>query len=452
MNTPIIESKIVISEETSKAIKKATEFIELYIKDKILDVKICEAKLENKMISEEECVKIVEEAKMGANLLGNLMDFLNSKKDGSVYLYFDLLSTIIKTDYLTDTESLELLVYILRRNAEMFEVNTLSIPILKIFSHDYVGFSSTEIADLIAKGKIYEIVNSNPSDLPERYQSLHYQIQSVISESAEDLSYVAKKTSRFLTYYDNPRDLDDAKTLTKLLKEIGFDTELTNMLVYPIKLHLLDELAKQDKKRGIKRPIKIKTPTIKKAEVQEKPKAKVYNEKEVREMNKFIRRYFDLYKVKVLDVPNFDNFMKCISYMEILDVPSMDIGRFIDYMLPYVIDISQFIRTYEEFESFLNCVTKYKVSRIYLDSIIRKYKQLRKVEDNPVAEIVNNYDMYTYYENKGDIDDLLSQLFITSDDDYRAAKELLEEYINDYSKHDLDTEFEYQKAKQKNSR
>ena len=175
---------------------------------------------------------------------------------------------------------------------------------------------------------------------------------------------------------------------------------------------------------------------------------KIYlTEKEVRELNKYIREFYNTYHAKIVKLPNYEELLNCIEKMEELEEDFYAIARFIDLALTDIFSLKEanYLNKYDELICLIGYLIKYKIPRDKIDTLIRLYKKLKPCNSDLVEFLKDSLDeIRTYDESLAeDTEMLLSELEISSKEDYDATISLLEEIMASLGKFNLRTDYEY---------
>lgn len=190
-----------------------------------------------------------------------------------------------------------------------------------------------------------------------------------------------------------------------------------------------------------------------KANINEVP-VKVYlTEKEVRELKKYIREFYDTYHARIVKLPNYEELIECINKLEKLEEGIYAVQRFLSLTLSEILALkdANYLNDYEKLITLIGYLIKYKVPRDKIDMLIRQYKKLKHRSSDLVEALKESLDeIRTYDESLAeDTEMLLSEIEVSSKEDYDAIISLLEEIFRSLGKYEVRTDYEYKKGLEK---
>ncbi len=171
----------------------------------------------------------------------------------------------------------------------------------------------------------------------------------------------------------------------------------------------------------------------------------ILTEKEVKQLKKYLRKFYDTYKVKLVQTPSYSEFLECIEVLERLEETPLDITRLINLSLAPILKLKDYFNDYEELINFISILIKYKISRKDIDSFIIKYKNLKPEKIDLVEFFEASLDEICLYDESlgNDVKFLLDSLEANSKEDYDAIVHLLEDCLKEFEKYSARTEYEY---------
>ncbi len=174
-------------------------------------------------------------------------------------------------------------------------------------------------------------------------------------------------------------------------------------------------------------------------------KSNILTEKEVRELKKYLRKFYDTYNVRLVQTPSYSEFLQCIEVLERLEETPLDITRLINFSIAPILELKDYFNDYEELINFISILIKYKISRKDIDSFIIKYKNLKPEKVDLVEFFEDSLDEICLYDESlgNDVKFLLDSLEANSKEDYDAIVHLLEDCLKEFEKYSARTEYEY---------
>ncbi len=171
----------------------------------------------------------------------------------------------------------------------------------------------------------------------------------------------------------------------------------------------------------------------------------ILTEKEVKQLKKYLRKFYDTYKVKLVQTPSYSEFLECIEVLERLEETPLDITRLINLSLAPILKLKDYFSDYKELINFISILIKYKISRKDIDSFIIKYKNLKPEKIDLVEFFEASLDEICLYDESlgNDVKFLLDSLEANSKEDYDAIVHLLEDCLKEFEKYSARTEYEY---------
>lgn len=233
-----------------------------------------------------------------------------------------------------------------------------------------------------------------------------------------------------------------------------FDMEINgvylSMLVSDEKLRkdMSDELIRHNTYVKKRLESEIESANKPKSEAVVLPTIKYLNEKDVRELKKFIRVFYDLYHAKLISLPNYQELLLVLEKMELLEEDFYAISRFLAIALNSIVNLDGYVSSYDELITLISYMIKYKIDRSVIDVIIRKYKSLKMQNPNLVIMMRDYLDEIRLYDSSlaEDVESLLLELDTVNEEDYDALIALLSECRDSMNKYSVKTDYEYNVA------
>ena len=174
-------------------------------------------------------------------------------------------------------------------------------------------------------------------------------------------------------------------------------------------------------------------------------KPNILTEKEVRELKKYLRKFYDTYNVRLVQTPSYSEFLQCIEVLERIEETPLDITRLINLSIAPILKLKDYFNDYKELINFISILIKYKISRKDIDSFIIKYKNLKPEKIDLVEFFEASLDEICLYDESlgNDVKFLLDSLEANSKEDYDAIVHLLEDCLKEFEKYSARTEYEY---------
>lgn len=178
---------------------------------------------------------------------------------------------------------------------------------------------------------------------------------------------------------------------------------------------------------------------------------KYLTEKDVRELKKYVRKFFDMYHVEIVSLPSYFEFIQCIDKLEVLEEDFYAIARIVSLFVTSALSVDNYLSSYDELINIVSYFIKYKVERVKVDMFIRKYKHLKEKNNDVVIYLKDSLDEIKMYDESlaDDIKDLLYNVSIDNKEDYEALISILEECKKSFEMYSLKTDYEYNEALKK---
>lgn len=300
------------------------------------------------------------------------------------------------------------------------------------FIQDYTDFCQTN--DAFYLGFVCNFPNINLEDIINAYNSLKgLNVKpSIIDTLVTYFVNVFRATMR------NSNEVFDMELndtyLEMLVKDEEEREEIHDDMVRhneQVERRIEDEIAsmlKQEEKKEVKyEPIRYLT------------------EKDVRDLKKYVRKFYDTYHGRLVSLPNYEELIKCVKDLERLEEDWYSISRFMSLVISELITQDSYLDNYDALITLVSYFIKYKVRRDYVDILIRKYKHLRGHSSDLVECMRESLDEIRVYDESlaDDVEMLLNEISVSTKEDYDAIISLLEECMNSTQEFTLKTDYEY---------
>lgn len=427
--------------------------------------------------------------------IGHILRILKTPEDEiemrkEVFDDFSILSAYLQMTDFSIHDIYQIITFFINRNIKLCITEnsiTIDMNVLK-----KMKFETIDIKDLFKKisdGEINDFFNSDEEELTELEKMQIKELNRRMPEFTRDLNAVRKHTLNFEKHILNKMpnilldDIMEAKIALRGLKcsEYIVDKIVLYLLkVYEKNLHNLSEvididltdvyinvlfpLSTDEEGKVIKDGMYSKNMYHKNLirnhnkglEVKNKPQEpkkeekKYLTEADVRELNKFIRKFYSLYNIEIISIPNYEELLELIEDMEKLEVKPLEITRYLSKLLDSPELPDNLITTQQELLTITNKLIKYKVSGIEIAAFIRRYRSnFRKTYENSIAEYLDRVEEIKFYD--ATIESDLSELYETSlsadQENYLIIVSMIQEYLDMLSKYNLSVDYEYNLAK-----
>ncbi len=413
---------------------------------------------------------------------------LDLKKE--IFDDFKILSAYLELSNLNIADIYQIVAFFIDRNIKSCikeDAVTIDMEILKNLTFETIDIN--DLLRLISRGEINDFVNRDEDELTELELSQIEEVTSRLPEFTRNLSEISKHTTNFDKYVLSKmpdiviEDVLEAKIALKglncsdyviervvayllkiyekNLKKNGdiLDEELNAVYInvlFPIHKNKEGQIIRDDnyyKNMYHKRLITDHNTQInaQNKPVEKKEVVKKYlTEADVRSLNKFIRKFYDLYNIELRETPNYEELIQLIDYMEKLELDSNEIKRYLTKLLEAGTLPDNFIATEEELLTILNRLITYRVSGNEVDFFIRKYrKNIIKSYSSAVEEYLDRIDEIKFYDESvaSNMWELYQELASSNEEDSALIISMMQEYLEVLSKYNLSVAYEYDLAK-----
>lgn len=398
------------------------------------------------------------------------------------------ISTYLGKEFgISPKEAYQIIALIAKRNHEI-AVSSPSMTIVDIEALNRIKFNSvtnSEVEKIFRDNSLLtKIVNNEGLDDEQKIQ--RREIQKHLNEFVQDYSKICKINDAFYLGFVckfpniDPEDIVDARNRLKQLgvkdslissllnyfmsifrSNMQKSTVIFDMSLYDVYLEMLveddderkdihNEMVRHNNlvNKRIESEINSMMNSISK-DSEEKQEVKRYlTEKEVKELKKYIRAFYDMYHAKLVSLPNYQELLNCVDKMELLEEEWYVLSRFLNLAITEVLKADNYISNYDELITLVGYLIKYKVDRNAIDMLIRKYKSLRVKSDDLIECMKDSLEEIRLYDVSlaEDIEDLLKEVSVSTKEDYDAIVLLLEECLKEAQKYQSKTDYEYNLA------
>lgn len=403
---------------------------------------------------------------------------------------YHILSDYMQMANLNISDIYQIITFFINRNIRSCiteDAITIDMNVLK-----NLKFATIDINDLLKRimaGEINDLINADADELTELEQKQVEELNSRLPEFTRSLNTIRKHTLDFEKYILNKMPnilLDDIleakialrglhcteyiidkivvyllnvyeKNLHNQKEAINIDlTDVYINILFPIKTdengeYIKDEMYYRNNYHHTLIRNHNKSLVVKNNPQPEKVAQKKYlTEEDVRTLNKYIRKFYSLYNIEIISLPNYDELVNVIDAMEQLEVDPLEIRRFLTNLLKHPELSNNLITKESELLTITNKLIKYKVDGKDIDSFIRKYRNnFRKTYDNSIEEYLDRIEEIKFYDQEiaSDIADLYTESLSADKKDYLIIVSMIQEYLDMLSKYDLSVDYVYSLAK-----
>lgn len=426
-----------------------------------------------------------------ASEIRRIINYLRKSNDKCVeekhfFINYDSLTYYMKSKFgIKPSDAYQIIACIIERNYKISSL-TNERAVLDIDALRKIKFEKTSVEEVIAIFKDQKKLRrfSLEIDLDEREKEILSEIESHLDEFVFDytefcnynekiyLNFIKKAPKitleDIIDFIVNLKKLGVVEEIINDLKEyflslfktnINSDTKIYDLELNQIYINVLtdDEKERENLVKLLKYHNNVIETQMRNKLAREKNsgnnspkntpviKPNILTEKEVRELKKYLRKFYDTYNVKLVQTPSYSEFLECIEVLERLEETPLAITRLINFSLAPILELKNYFNDYEELINFISILIKYKISRKDIDSFIRKYKNLKPEKDDLVEFFEDSLDEISLYDESlgNDVKFLLESLDVESEDDYNAIVHLLEECLKEFEKYSTSTEYEY---------
>lgn len=426
-----------------------------------------------------------------ASKIREIINYLKKPNDKCIgeklfFVNYDSVTYYMKRGFgIKPSDAYQILACIIERNYKISSL-TNERAVLDIDELRAVKFKKVTVEEVIAIFKDQKKLRrfSLKTDLDEREKEIQAEIESHLDEFVFDYTEFCKYNEKiYLNFIKKvPKiSLEDIIDFIVNLKKLGVVEETINELkgyflslfktninsdtkIYDLELNqiYIDMLTDDEKERdNLAKLLKYHNNVIetqKRNELDREKnsednnpentsvkKSNILTEKEVRELKKYLRKFYDTYNVRLVQTPSYSEFLQCIEVLERLEETPLDITRLINFSIAPILELKDYFNDYEELINFISILIKYKISRKDIDSFIIKYKNLKPEKVDLVEFFEDSLDEICLYDESlgNDVKFLLDSLEANSKEDYDAIVHLLEDCLKEFEKYSARTEYEY---------
>ena len=412
-----------------------------------------------------------------ASKIREIINYLKKTNDKCIgeklfFVNYDSVTYYMKRGFgIKPSDAYQILACIIERNYKISSL-TNERAVLDIDELRAVKFKKVTVEEVIAIFKDQKKLRrfSLKTDLDEREKEIQAEIESHLDEFVFDYTEFCKYNEKiYLNFIKKvPKiSLEDIIDFIVNLKKLGVVEETINELkgyflslfktninsdtkIYDLELNqiYIDMLTDDEKERDnlaklLKYHNNIIETQIRNELEREKnsednnpentsvKKPNILTEKEVRELKKYLRKFYDTYNVRLVQTPSYSEFLQCIEVLERLEETPLDITRLINFSIAPILKLKDYFNDYKELINFISILIKYKISRKDIDSFIIKYKNLKPEKIDLVEFFEASLDEICLYDESlgNDVKFLLDSLEANSKEDYDAIVHLLEDCL-----------------------
>ena len=353
-----------------------------------------------------------------ASKIREIINYLKKSNDKCIgeklfFVNYDSVTYYMKRGFgIKPSDAYQILACIIERNYKISSL-TNERAVLDIDELRAVKFKKVTVEEVIAIFKDQKKLRrfSLKTDLDEREKEIQAEIESHLDEFVFDYTEFCKYNEKiYLNFIKKvPKiSLEDIIDFIVNLKKLGVVEETINELkgyflslfktninsdtkIYDLELNqiYIDMLTDDEKERdNLAKLLKYHNNVIetqKRNELDREKnsednnpentsvkKSNILTEKEVRELKKYLRKFYDTYNVRLVQTPSYSEFLQCIEVLERLEETPLDITRLINFSIAPILELKDYFNDYEELINFISILIKYKISRKDIDSFIIK--------------------------------------------------------------------------------
>lgn len=350
-----------------------------------------------------------------ASKIREIINYLKKPNDKCIgeklfFVNYDSVTYYMKRGFgIKPSDAYQILACIIERNYKISSL-TNERAVLDIDELRAVKFKKVTVEEVIAIFKDQKKLRrfSLKTDLDEREKEIQAEIESHLDEFVFDYTEFCKYNEKiYLNFIKKvPKiSLEDIIDFIVNLKKLGVVEETINELkgyflslfktninsdtkIYDLELNqiYIDMLTDDEKERdNLAKLLKYHNNVIetqKRNELDREKnsednnpentsvkKSNILTEKEVRELKKYLRKFYDTYNVRLVQTPSYSEFLQCIEVLERLEETPLDITRLINFSIAPILELKDYFNDYEELINFISILIKYKISRKDIDSL-----------------------------------------------------------------------------------
>lgn len=427
--------------------------------------------------------------------IGNIIRIIKTPEEEleirkEIFDDYPILSDYIEIANLNSRDIYQIITFFINRNIKSkISEDAITIEMNVLKNMQFQTFTMNDLLKKIMAGEINDFMNSDEDKLNEVEQKQYEEFNRRLPEFTRGLSDTCKHTLNFQKYILDKMPnilLDDIMEAKIALRGLRCSEYIINkMVVYLLKVYeknlhnhnkaididltdvyinVLFPLTKDKDGNIIKDEMYSKNTyhknlirnhnnemEIKKRPQEVKKEEKKYlSEDDVRALNKFIRKFYSLYNVEIISIPNYDELLELIADMEKLEVNPLEIKRYLGMLLSSPELPANLVTTQKELLTIANILIKYKVSGMDIDFFIRKYRpNFRKTYDNSISEYLDRIEEIKFYDSEiaSDLDDLYETSLSSDEKDYLLIVSMIQEYLDMLRIYNNSVDYEYHLAK-----
>ncbi|MCH5166309.1 MAG: hypothetical protein J1F35_00315 [Erysipelotrichales bacterium] len=419
----------------------------------------------NGAYTEDAYKKGTERLRLDNGGLNTILYALQNNKTVEIYHDFAFLSKTLLEAGFSDKECVDFIIYMLKQNLKQGEKCAKEgIDGKLLLEFDFKTMPKEKVRELVKNKRIIDLINFTYEKLEPGEKKFIVELHENLDKFLIDCDPYREKYNFILKHYEEMSCVDDVEFIIDGLKDIKVTDELIDFVrkyLYkkarraqfkPVKPEVVVEQPKEEPKKEVK---KVESQVITKKDTAKYHKKPEYlTEQDVRDLKKFIKKYYDLYNVTLFETPDYENLLKCLDAMEKLETDKYQVRRFLEDNFKTILKDDEYIKTYDELIMLLHYLVKYEVEDKKTDSLITKYRSLKEHFENPVAEAIHYIDEFAYYDQVlgNELREYLEQIFIPNEEGYETIKGMIEAYIEDFKEYQERLDYEKQLAKNIKSR
>lgn len=428
------------------SLRKFEEYLNYYLGHLELEKVKYRTKFFNKEITDSSFKKKNNTTNSKITVVKNMLFSIRDEMHVELFDDFQVMCHFLMEERFTPKDCVNIIMHIIRNNSHRPQEIDAVFDLSAIQSYKFNSMTSDEVRLLINTRRFSDLVELRRTDYTPKEEKFIEEFYQNIDSFSIDCSVFLRKNRIVLRHFDDMKGVADLKFIKKGLKSLSVSDDVLDKI-----MPYLEILAKKAETKLSISNAKSESKKEEKKDEFNETTIKYLTEKDVRDLKKYIRDFFDLYKIKIIKLPNFAELINCIQKLETLEIDHFEIRKFLEMNLDEINNKKNdnYIVNYEELILLTHYLLKYKVGNNKIDLLIKKYKHLKAHEENPIAEVVSHFNEYRFYDEKtaDDIKSLLSEMMIINIEDYRIIRELLKEYIKEYEKYEDNIEHIYDEAK-----